>query len=75
MLYYPNPAKSFLNFDLQNPHNVTINIYNTFGQLVLNQQGQSTIDINGLPDGCYYIQLEQEGNRYINQFVKQKGLE
>jgi GR25 family glycosyltransferase involved in LPS biosynthesis len=75
MLYYPNPAKSFLNFDLQNPHNVTINIYNTFGQLVINQHGQNTIDVNSLPDGCYYFRIEQEGNTYINQFIKQKGLE
>jgi len=61
---YPNPASNnvFLVFS-DNVDEVTINIYNTVGKLVLsqttNQQKNVSISVEHLPEGIYYLESKR----------------
>jgi hypothetical protein len=67
---YPNPTKSEVNIALSNEGQAKITFYNQIGMLVKQvsmDKAFGTIDINNLPAGMYYIQVEQN-----NQIVSQK---
>jgi hypothetical protein len=78
---YPNPAKNTLNieFDASTVENTRIelldkngNVLDSFGWTVVNPGFQSTsIDVSKLGSGdLYYIRISQNGERYIEKFVK-----
>lgn len=61
---YPNPAQSFINFEIyENIENLVLNVYNVAGQKLINNSGFQTInsgtstqiilDVNNLPTGVY----------------------
>ena len=64
---FPNPASSFINlFSEHNLTGSTYKIYNQLGKVVslgkLNQNKQQ-IDISGLSNGIYYLELENTGKK------------
>ncbi|MEL6140262.1 MAG: glycoside hydrolase family 9 protein [Bacteroidota bacterium] len=74
---YPNPVgNEFIQMN-NLPTNTSIRIYNSLGQMVLSQspaQSQRiTIDLGGLPEGWYGVELIRvsEGRIWNGQFVKQ----
>ncbi|MBE0647371.1 MAG: T9SS type A sorting domain-containing protein [Bacteroidales bacterium] len=76
---YPNPASSFTtaSFYLVNPDNVTLNLYNTFGQKVWNHQPgylgtgehQVQIDAGSLAPGVYILQLVTGNKVYTRKIT------
>jgi hypothetical protein len=66
---YPNPSSSSINIDF-NEHYSTIRIIDIQGEMVL-QSKQKNIDINGLGNGIYMVQLETENGVLNSKFVKQ----
>lgn len=69
--FYPNPAKDFINFKLNNESDITL--YNTLGQKVLAQQINSkefVLDISNLSVGTYIIVLIENGNLKTAKFNK-----
>jgi hypothetical protein len=66
---YPNPSSSIINIDC-NEHFSTIRIIDIQGKMVL-QSNQKTIDINGLEDGIYVVQVLTENGVLNSKFVKQ----
>lgn len=68
---YPNPAVD--NFTINAPEFLTLNIYNSTGQLVLNQQlneGNNLVDVTGLARGTYNLMFENSNlSRYSAQLI------
>ncbi|MEI7979192.1 MAG: T9SS type A sorting domain-containing protein, partial [Bacteroidota bacterium] len=66
---YPNPSVGSINIDY-NERFSTINIINLQGKTVL-QSNQKSIDISGLENGIYIVQIATENGVLNSKFVKQ----
>ncbi len=66
---YPNPSVGSINIDY-NERFSTINIINLQGKMVL-QSNQKNIDISGLENGIYIVQIATENGVLNSKFVKQ----
>lgn len=76
---YPNPANTYLNvvMNLENASDVMINVVDVTGKLVntvSNSFGlglnKTTLDVSGLTNGIYFIQVMGEGISNTVKFVK-----
>lgn len=70
---YPNPASDILKIQLPREYiNESIQIYNSLGYLVKNVEfsQSNTIDIKGLPNGIYYLILDNQ-SQYYGKFIKE----
>jgi len=66
---YPNPAMTTLyTVGIKNP--VNIEVYNGLGQLQLSSFGTS-IAVDGLKAGAYYVRLRSKGKYQVFKFIKQ----
>lgn len=69
---YPNPTNGWLNVEL-NESNVTLNVVNAFGQIVMNTKttGKVTqLDLSGFTKGIYMVQMTNEsGHKSIKKVV------
>jgi len=67
--FFPNPVQDVLRTSLENEFEYSIQ--NIQGQEVLNGHAISEIDVSSLPDGIYFIQIQDKENLYQAQkFVK-----
>ncbi len=66
---FPNPTTGFIN--IATSLQVDISIYNTFGQLVLQENNAKQVDINNLSDGMYQMILTYDGNKFTKKIIKQ----
>ncbi len=75
---YPNPARQFINIDIQIKNNDNLNylIYNTLGKVVQSGQIQSQADIHqyqieldNLNTGIYYFNLMIDGKQTAKHFT------
>jgi len=72
---FPNPAKDILNISFSNKSNNSfeISVYNALGQqifpLINRKQSQIIIDISGLSNGVYFIQINKQDEQIINKKV------
>ena len=67
--FHPNPVKDILYTSLENEFEYSIQ--NIQGQEVLSGDAVSRIDVRDLPDGVYFIQIQDKDNLYQAQkFVK-----
>lgn len=66
---YPNPSVGSINIDY-NERFSTINIINLQGKTIL-QSNQKNIDISGLENGIYIVQIATENGVLNSKFVKQ----
>lgn len=72
LIFYPNPAKDFINFKL-NEEIESINIINIYGQEVLSKQIEGkefVLDISYLSNGTYIVQLNQNRNTKNIKLIK-----
>jgi len=76
--FHPNPASETVFFELNNSlaESAFCNVYNTLGQLVLQQtllisKGCGNIELVKLPIGSYAVQIQSGGKTYTGIFVKQ----
>ncbi|SEM33294.1 Por secretion system C-terminal sorting domain-containing protein [Chitinophaga rupis] len=66
---YPNPAMTILyTAGIKNP--VNIEVYNSLGQLQLSSFGTSIV-VEGLKAGAYYVRLRSKGKYQVFKFIKQ----
>lgn len=70
---YPNPVKNLLSINAKKGLEVqSLEIYNTFGQLVIAKPNfEQIIDVSVLPSGTYFIKASTEKGRESMKFVKQ----
>lgn len=54
---YPNPASSILHIQAESTNPLNIRLSNAMGQLILVQEGTSSIELNGLSDGLYWLEV------------------
>ncbi len=68
---YPNPTKDIIHISANNIVFNGYKIYNHLGQLVKNNTSPfTTININSLPDGIYYIYLMSNEKMIIKRIIK-----
>ena len=72
---YPNPAQKEVYINGENESNKLITIYNVLGQPVISEeekQKQFVINISGLTDGVYFVNVkeEQTGRSYTLKLIK-----
>ena len=74
-MVYPNPATSIIEIEFQdtNFQNAEYKIVNLLGELLQTgylEEMKSTISINTLPQGIYYLQLNSKSDFIIKKIVK-----
>lgn len=75
---YPNPAENIVNIrvqDLQNPKGYELRLLNSLGQIVKTLRmgsTQSSIDLNGLSNGVYFVQLNWNGGSLSKKLIVQQ---
>lgn len=69
---YPNPASNILFIEGSNmPERKSISIYNTLArkQIKINTN-QNQVDISALEDGLYIVEVELDGEKFRQKFIK-----
>ncbi len=67
---YPNPANATLTIQLNHTNPFTVCIYNSIGQLVLQKNNSTTIDISELNKGIYNVAIVENGKIILKNFIK-----
>lgn len=70
---YPNPVTSTLKIDTTVADEYSVTLYNSLGQVVLNQthhQGQVELDMNHLNSGFYYLHVNSRNGYYTEKIIK-----
>jgi hypothetical protein len=69
---YPNPACSQLIIELPNNEKVAYSITDAVGQVIASGEllNSSTLNLQDVPDGIYYLKLKTGGSSVIRRFVK-----
>lgn len=68
---YPNPAKNLIYFDL-NETELIINIFDSFGKLILQSSNNEMINIQNLATGLYHVIINtKQGKSYRSKFIKE----
>ena len=73
--FYPNPAGSFVNFNLNRVSNKTvIKIYNVLGELVENKTFYNRqiprMNLSNVARGLYIVSLNMDGKRQVMKLIK-----
>lgn len=72
---YPNPVSDILKIVTNENEKInSINIYNTFGKLILiipNAQNIKTVDVSNLSSGNYFIKINSDKGTSNTKFIKQ----
>lgn len=67
---YPNPTSTSINV-LANNSMYSYNIYNLFGKLLLSGKASGPIELLGLANGMYFLEVQLNGKIYTLKFIKQ----
>jgi len=73
LIVYPNPTSAKFTFKVPGDEPNQILIYNSFGQVILNQSIQSEvkeIDLTQQPPGIYFIKVFGTENSYTTKIIK-----
>lgn len=72
---YPNPTSSVLNVEMNGINkNTTIELYNTIGELVFNENlGDTTksLDLQHLSSGIYFMKVQSDNQFVIKKIIKE----
>ena len=77
---YPNPAQgnTFINFDLPEVANLTIQLINNLGQIVQQHQldgvqaGTFNLHLGSVPSGFYTVQITNGSNQFTQKLIVEK---
>jgi hypothetical protein len=70
---YPNPTSGLVYIEQLSGEEIQIKVLDNLGRVVLQQKAtdkQTTVDLNKLPQGIYYINIQQEKNVSTHKVVK-----
>jgi alpha-tubulin suppressor-like RCC1 family protein len=73
LIIYPNPAENFLNLNwkLFTDKNISAKIYSSLNQVVKSDiEYNSAINISSLETGVYFLEIENNDQRYFKRFIK-----
>lgn len=69
---YPNPVDEILNIDLGNEVSGKLEIYNCFGQLILNRDlnnPNNIVDLSNIIKGAYFVEIKAGAKRVIKKII------
>lgn len=68
----PNPTNGLVNISMEDFEVSTAKVYNTFGQLILENtfSKNTTIDISGISSGTYIVEIQNEKGSFSSKLVK-----
>ena len=72
---YPNPTTGILNINLSDVHETELVLYNITGQKIISKtihDKVATIDLNGLSNGVYYLQVKNENGIDTKKIILNK---
>ncbi len=68
---YPNPTRGILNIKLNENRVIdTIELYNSLGQLIKSTESNTSIDVQNLPAGTYFISVYSDKGKGTQKFIK-----
>jgi hypothetical protein len=70
---YPNPTNDFLFIEVSDETNAMVEIFNTGGQLKQSatlESTRTTLPVNHLPEGIYFMKIRNSQGAEIKKFVK-----
>lgn len=74
--FYPNPASNHITLDLPtNINNATVTVYSILGQQqihTMTNKPQTNIDLNGLTNGVYLVEVSSDNKVGRQLFIKQQ---
>ena len=76
--FYPNPASDFITLNTNHTEtttDLTLNIYNISGELISSEailQNQQNINISGLSNGIYIVEVKSKGGLEKQKLLVQK---
>ncbi|MBI4931405.1 MAG: T9SS type A sorting domain-containing protein [Bacteroidetes bacterium] len=73
LIVYPNPTAAKFSFRILGDEPNQVLIYNSFGQIILNQlieSEQKEIDFTHQPEGIYFIKVLSADNTYTTKIIK-----
>ena len=65
---YPNPSANQFSIYGLNP--IYVRLYNSIGQLISNVKNNNTLDVNGIPNGIYFVEVSDGINSSTKKFIK-----
>lgn len=74
---FPNPASDWVTIQTEAANIESLRVYNTMGQLVLSEQynagsaNNQVLDVSGLPNGTYYLEMISEQERNTQSLIIQ----
>jgi len=72
VIIFPNPASDVLHIVMPSNETSWLRLFDNNGKLYINTSigSQEEVDIYSLPKGLYFAELEQNGQRYQQKFLK-----
>lgn len=70
---YPNPFENRINIELDKSQNLAIEILNIHGELMISKTSNSintTIDLEAIPTGIYFISLQSKDSKVVKKILK-----
>ena len=69
IIVYPNPTKSFLN--IKTKLNITYNLYDFTGKILIENSKKKIVDISTLPNGVYLLSIKQHDKIFNKKIIKE----
>ena len=68
---FPNPTNGIVDIDLnfQNPNQLIVVVYDTFGKVVMTKENSSRIDLSTLSNGIYTMTISLDNKKPIYKKV------
>lgn len=66
----PNPVSQYINIHFQTEQPEKISIYSISGQLISEQNFESSIDVSALDAGIYFIEITFPQGKSVQKFIK-----
>ncbi|MDB4505676.1 SdiA-regulated domain-containing protein [Saprospiraceae bacterium] len=71
IVIYPTVVKNELNIEAEDLSNSTITVYDDTGRVLIQKDGESTLDVSKLTSGLYWINIQtSNGDRMMSEFIK-----
>ncbi len=74
---YPNPTAGVLFFEAENGQfeDYKVFVFNNLGQIVKQGQLEQEMDLTGMVDGMYYVQIQNKksGDSFVNRIILQQS--
>jgi hypothetical protein len=68
----PNPSNGIYKLEVSKQEAYNLTIYNSLGQIILNEESPHFIDISGYPSGLYFLEIStSKRNSYVRKLIKQ----